>query len=222
MDGQTSDVKKVRVGELYDRLVALDKKHGAQAWRWYNIAMRGVGVLFAIALVLLPFLWLLNSTAVAHLRSAISALLVTISMLVGVAVLAVAVVALKKAWSPFKRHSRDFDRILSYERELIVDFRQYAAEDLKEVAARLEVDLKTATRRMNIFTICAAISSLCIVVFGKDQSSIPAGFDASLIPWLFALFVLMSGFAGLMVIAMAAQLERMSFILTRAADVPKS
>jgi len=221
MDGQTLGVRKVSVGELYDRLAALDRERRGMTWRWYNIAMRGFAVLFVFTMALVPFALMLNPSEGKYLRSFIFVLLAACLAPIGVAAIAVVIIGLKRAWSPFRRHSQDIDLMLNYERELIADFRQCATEDLKDVAARLDADLRSATRRMNVFAVCVAISSLCSAAFGKDPGVLPHGFDTSLIPWVFSLFVLLTGFGVLMTISMAAQLERMSFILTRAAEAQK-
>lgn len=220
MDGQPSAVKKVRVAELYERLAALDKMHGPKAARWYSATMRGVAILFALVLLLVPLLWLVNTVLNGYLKTTINVLLTMALVFNGIGILTILVRLVPRAWAPFKRSSRDLDEMLSYERELIAEFRDCEVADLKEVGARIDVELKIATRRISIFVISAAISTLCLTVFSKDHGWMPHWVDESMVPFLFAAFVLMSGFAALMVISMAAQLERISFILTRAADKP--
>ncbi|WNL48073.1 hypothetical protein RKE25_10765 [Dyella sp. BiH032] len=219
MDGRQTELKKVSVAALYDRLASLDKKHEPKAAHWFNVLMRAAVILFVILSVLAPLIWLVKPSTAVYLIWIVGFLLLTILTLCAIAIVMILIGFIPRAWSPFKQHSRDLDERLSLERALIVDLRPYAVDELKEVATRIDVELKIATRRMNIFAVSVAITTISIAASSRIQAELPDMIDPSTFPIALALLALVSGVAALMMISMSSQLERMSFILTRAAEV---
>ncbi|GAA0687650.1 hypothetical protein ISN75_14190 [Dyella marensis] len=222
MDGQTSEVKKASVAELYGRLHALDKERGPRSAKWSRVALRVLAILMAALVVLAALSWVIIPTGMPYLVRSLGVLSAAVYIVCGFIALTFLIRGVPRAWSPFKYHAKDIDDQLDRERGLISLFSQCGINDLKEVAGRIEVELKIVTRRMNTFTVAVGLTSVCLVVISKGPKNIvPFVMDDSTLALLLGLLVVLVAFLVTMLMSMAAQLERMSFILARAAEVPR-
>ncbi|WP_266156785.1 hypothetical protein [Dyella silvatica] len=222
MDGSASAVKKVSVQELYERLRVLDKEHSPRSAPWSQGALRVLAILMAAMAVLAVLSFVLNPVVMPYVVRCFSLLSIAVYIACGVIALTALIRRIPWAWSPFKHHAKDIDDQLGYERGLIALFSQCESNDLKEVAGRIEVELKIVTRRMNIFTVSAGLASLCFVVVSKwPHNTVPFVMDDSTLSQVVGALVVVNAMLAMTLISMASQLERMSFILARAADAPK-
>lgn len=222
MDGAVSEVKRVSVQELYERLGVLDKERGPRAATWSRVALRVLAILMVAVTVLAALSWVISPAGMPYVVRSFSVLVVAVYAVCGVIALTFLIRGVPRAWSPFKYHAKDIDAQLVDERELISLFSQYEIDDLKEVAARIDVELKIVTRRMNIFAVIAGLTSICLVIMTKGpHNTVPFLMDDSTLTVLLGLLVVLVAFLVTMLVSMAAQLERMSFILARAVDAPR-